>query len=378
VTHVLILDQFSELGGAQFCLLDLIPALRDSGWEVHVAAPDGGPLAVECRARGATFDPIHCGPYSRGGKSPADLFRFAADFHRLRSETLRLSDRYKVRLLYVNGPRLLPAASSAARGLLPMVFHCHSHLHQRYAAWLAGRALRRENATVIASCRFVTLPLSRYVELRRWYVVYNGVPEPAHLHGGFAPNGAWRVGAIGRISPEKGQAEFLEAARLLLKVRPDCRFVVCGAALGSDPATARYAARVRQLAAGLPVEFTGWQQDVSAVLAKLDVLVAPSLPGEGTTRVILEAYAAGVPVVATASGGIPEVLNDGETGFLAERFTPYALANRIHVLLSASPGRLREFSENARAAWRQKYTLDRYRRQIVEILDGVIDAWQRR
>jgi glycosyltransferase involved in cell wall biosynthesis len=361
VKHVLFLDQFSELGGAQLCLLDLLPALR--GWEAHVAAPGDGPLAAECRARGATFDAIHCGPYSRGRKSAADVFRFAVDLPRLCSEIRRLTERYNARLLYVNGPRLLPAASWAVNGHMPILFHCHSYLRPRYALWLAGRSLRSSNATVVANCRFVARPLNGHIDLSRLYVVYNGVPDSPYPREAFVPGGIWRIGVIGRIAPEKGQAEFLEAARLLVKFHPDCRFIICGAA------ATNYLARVRQLAAGLPVEFIGWRQDVYAVLKELDVLVVPSAPGEATTRVILEAYAAGVPVVATASGGIPEVLDNGETGLLVERFTPYALANRIHALMSTPPARLREFSENARAAWRERYSLERYRQRMVEIID---------
>jgi glycosyltransferase involved in cell wall biosynthesis len=367
--HVLFLDQFSELGGAQHCLLDLIPAVRARGWEAHVAGPPGGPLEEECRSRGATFDAIRCGPYLRGRKSPADVLRFAVGLPGLRKDLVRLAERHQAGLIYVNGPRLLPAVSRAARSGVPVLFHCHSLLRQRYAAWLAGRSLRSSNATVVASCRFVAQPLNRFVGLSRLYVVYNGVRESPYRREEIAEGGEWRIGVIGRIAPEKGQAEFLEAARLLLKFRQDCRFVICGDALSSDRTTAKYARKVRELSAGLPVEFTGWREDVYAVLRELDLLVVPSAPGEATTRVILEAYAAGVPVVATASGGIPEVLNNGETGYLVERFAPYAIANRMHAFLTTPRGERQEFSENARAAWRKRYSLERWRRRMVEIME---------
>jgi len=367
--NVLILDQFSELGGAQLCLLDLIPAFCGRGWQVHVAAPGDGPLAQECRERGASFDSLPGGSYSRGRKSAGDVIRFALNLPRLRHAIRNLVGRYHPRLLYVNGPRLLPAVSGTD---IPVcVFHCHSLLRQRYAVWLAGRSLRASAATVIANCHFVARPLNRWLGLSRLYVVYNGVPESPHTHRAFVEDGTWRIGVIGRISPEKGQALFLEAARLLAKFGPPCRFVICGDALSRDRATAAYAARVRELAAGLPVEFTGWRDDVYTVLAGLDLLVVPSLPGEATTRVILEAYAAGVPVVATASGGIAEVVTDGQTGALAPRFTPYSLANRIHALMTGPPDQLAELSSNAKKAWRERFTLEIYQRHIVEIVEDL-------
>src|SRR5206468_10417372 len=127
------------------------------------------------------------------------------------------------------------------------------------------------------------------------------------------------------------QLEFVQAARML---PPDCRFIVCGAPLFSNPAAARYFELVREAAAGLPVEFMGWRDDIGAVLSELDLLVAPSAPVEATTRVILEAYAAGVPVVASASGGIPEIVRDGQTGFLTPPGDPAKLAARIRAALA--------------------------------------------
>ena len=65
------------------------------------------------------------------------------------------------------------------------------------------------------------------------------------------------------------------------------------------------------------------------MFAKLDLLVVPSTPADSTPRVIIEAFSAGVPVVAFAAGGIPEIVRDGQTGFLASDFTAEALAARI-------------------------------------------------
>src|SRR5437879_2331964 len=124
----------------------------------------------------------------------------------------------------------------------------------------------------------------------------------------------------------------------------NCRFIICGAPLFSDAAAARYFERVREAAAGLPFEFSGWCDDVGAALSQLDLLVVPSAPGEATTRVILESYAAGVPVVASSSGGIPEIVSDGETGFLVPPGNPTRLAAKIREAL-ADPAALRGIAE---------------------------------
>jgi glycosyltransferase involved in cell wall biosynthesis len=369
--RILFVDQFSEPGGGQGALLDLLPAVGERGWAAHVALPSGGPLADRVRALGATVDTIHCGSYCSGRKSAADSLRFAWNLPRLTREIARLVRTYQADLVYVNGPRVLPAAALTARKRMPLVFHCHGRIFQPAAARLAGQALRLANGTLVTHCRFAAEPLVRYVDPKRYEVVYYGVAECPPVRPA-RPPGAWRIGLIGRISPEKGQAEFLQAARLLVQDVPTCTFVICGAPLFSDAAALRYNQRIRELAAGLPAEFLGWRDDVYSVLSSLDLLVVPSVNEPGSTRVILEAYAAGVPVVAFPSGGIPEILEDGRTGFLVRPATPEALARSCLDLLLGPASRLKEAAEAGRSAWRERFTLARYQRTMLEVIERAL------
>jgi len=364
--NILCLDQFGELGGAQRCLLDLIPAMSGRGWSVHLAVPHG-PLEERAAAFDATVDPIECGPYSSGRKTLADMARFVAEAPRLAREIRGLVERYNADLIYVNGPRLLPAVALAARKGPRVFFHAHSRLRGP-SRRLAGRSLATMRAAMVASCHFVAQPLLRYSGNRGVRVVYNGVRQIPL--GDRVWNGEeFRIGTIGRIAPEKGQAEFLRAARILHGVAPQCRFLICGAPLFSNPAAMRYCAELEELAEGLPVEFAGWTEDVDGVLATLDLLVVPSAPFDATPRVILEAFAAGVPVLVFDSGGIPEIVEYGVTGFVVENRTPRALAFGIRNLLR-EPHRLREAAEQARAKARTTFTLERYRTQIIEAIEA--------
>ena len=367
--NILCLDQFGELGGAQRCLLEAIPAMIDRGWKVHVAAPGGGQLAKRANALGATADSLRCGPYSSGKKTLPDMARFAVELPRLAFEIRGLVRRYSADLIYVNGPRLLPAAAlSAARKGPRVLFHSHSLL-DGCALRLAGRSLAMARAAVVASCNFVASPLLPYCGGRGARVVYNGVRRIAPR--GPASNGIkFRIGVIGRISPEKGQADFLRAARILHDVAPECRFLVCGAPLFSDAAALRYGAELEALSKDLPVEFVGWADDVESVFATLDLLVVPSTAIDATPRVILEAFAAGVPVVAFASGGIPEIVEHEVTGFLVEERSPEALAFAIWDLLR-QPERMREMTGKAREKARGEFSLERYRARMIEAIDAV-------
>lgn len=363
---ILCLDQFGELGGAQRCLLDLLPAMTERGWSVHVAAPGNGELAARAAALGASVDSIRCGPYASGTKTPMDMARFAIQTPRLAGEIQVLARRYGADVIYVNGPRLLPAVALAARGGAHVLFHSHSLL-EGPARRLAGQALRVSRAAMVASSRFVAMPLLPYSGERGIRVVYNGARRMA-LPARPAPPGEFRIGVIGRIAPEKGQADFLRAARILRSAAPQCRYLICGAPLFSDQAAMRYGAALESLGEGLPVEFAGWHEEVEDVFARLDLLVVPSTAVDATPRVILEAFAAGVPVVAFAAGGIPEIVEQGVTGFLVEERSPKALALAILDALE-SPGRRAETAARARAKVLTEFSLERYRAQMVEAIE---------
>jgi glycosyltransferase involved in cell wall biosynthesis len=111
----------------------------------------------------------------------------------------------------------------------------------------------------------------------------------------------------------------------------------------------------------------GWRDDVSSVLADLGILVVPSSSRTATPRIILEAFAARVPVVAFVSGGIPEIVINNRTGFLVEPPTAEALAARLDALLHV-PGELRAVADRAYETWKEKYTLERYRREVLAVI----------
>jgi glycosyltransferase involved in cell wall biosynthesis len=238
---------------------------------------------------------------------------------------------------------------------------------QPSAAQLARWALQSANASVIAACRFVLKPLAKVVDAGHARVIYNGIAPVGCVRRRRNDSEPWRVGVIGRIAPEKGQLEFVHAARLILAQRR-CEFVVCGDVIFSS---AQYSRRMRAEAEGLPIEFTGWREDIGAVLAELDVVVVPSSPVEATTRVILEAFSAGVPVVAFRSGGIPEIVEDGVTGMLSAP-TAQDLAATLLGLFSAESAGLDRIATEAQAAFQARFSLERYRSEVLDAVGSVL------
>jgi len=368
---ILFLDQFSELGGAQRALIDTVDAVSERGWKSHAAIPSAGPLVEQLRSRGLDVTSIPCGPYRSQRKSAADFVRLAFDLREQTRVIRNLAAHPGFDLIYVNGPRLLPAAALACGRGTPVLFHAHSHVSQTIAAKFTGWSLARANATIIACSNSVLEPLRRYAN-NRSYVIPNGAPDLGFHERQFSREKSWRIGMIARISPEKGQLEFLQAAALLTLEFSTARFLICGAPLFAET---NYYQRVRKLAEGLPVEFLGWRENVAPVFAGLDLLVAPSTE-EGMGRVLAEAFSAGVPVVAFPTGGIPELVIDQETGFLTRDLSAKSLAARIREIIVMDPQALRTVAANARKKWELCYTVAGYQQRITAVMEKLVAASQ--
>ncbi len=136
--------------------------------------------------------------------------------------------------------------------------------------------------------------------------------------------GAPLVGIIGRLVPIKNHDLFLEAAQRVARVLPQARFLI----IGDGERRTELEALTARLGLGGVVHFTGWRTDLPALYADLDVVVISSR-NEGTPVSLIEAMAAGVPVVSTAVGGVPDLLQEGRLGRLVPPEDADALAGAI-------------------------------------------------
>jgi glycosyltransferase involved in cell wall biosynthesis len=132
------------------------------------------------------------------------------------------------------------------------------------------------------------------------------------------------VGAAGRLSPEKGFDVLVEAAERVLRTERDVGFIL----FGDGPCRSELANQINELGLAGSFVLAGFRPDLDKFLPFLDLTVLPSHT-EGMPNVVLESFAAGVPVVATAVGGTPEVVEDGASGFLVPPGDGEALAERV-------------------------------------------------
>ena len=179
------------------------------------------------------------------------------------------------------------------------------------------------------------------------------------------PGGAPLLGVVARLEPEKGHRYLIEAMPAILRGAPETWLVIVGE--GSLDA------ELRALAAALPgpaperIVFTGRREDVAAITGDVDIAVLPSLR-EAQGISILEAMARRKPVVASAVGGIPEVLTNGIDGLLVPPADPAALADAC-IRLACSPELRTRMGEAGRATVEARFSLDAMVRQIEEVYD---------
>jgi glycosyltransferase involved in cell wall biosynthesis len=193
-------------------------------------------------------------------------------------------------------------------------------------------------------------------------------PDPAYralLQGLFPVPPRIVVGGAGRFSPEKGYGQLVEAAALVTRSDPGIGFVL----FGDGPLRHDIVRQIAALGLERRCVLAGFRTDLDRFLPHLSMLAQSSFT-EGLPVVVLEALAAGVPVVATAVGGTPEVIASGETGYLVPPGQPEALAQRILDLARDDAGR-QAMGERARKHVRENFTLEaqslRYQRLFEDL-----------
>ena len=170
------------------------------------------------------------------------------------------------------------------------------------------------------------------------------------------------VGMVGRLVPIKDGDTMLGA---MAKLR-DAHLVV----VGDGDERARMERRAADLGVAGRVHFVGWWKDLPGAISDLDV-VALSSRNEGTPSSLIEALAAGRPVVATRVGGVGSVVDDGVTGYLVPPGDSAALAGRLEQLLG-DPDRRQAFGASGRARSRSRFSIDRLISELHELYEEVL------
>jgi glycosyltransferase involved in cell wall biosynthesis len=244
--------------------------------------------------------------------------------------------------LHAHTPRSLMVARVAAMMTgRPLVYHVHSPSSRDSTRslqnWLNNTSERFSLAGV---SRLIAVSNSLAIHMQNEgcrvediTVVPNGVPVVDALPDRHAPDGDWTIGIVALFRPRKGLEVLLAALSELRNAGRPLRLRAIG-----EFESKTYRDQIHRLALELGVQdaidWVGFTEDVNSELEQLDLFVLPSLFGEGLPMVVLEAMAAGVPVVATCVEGVPEAIRDRIDGLLAEPNDIASLRNALDTLIT--------------------------------------------
>lgn len=367
VLHVIYPQPADSVGGADLHLLDLVEQQVGSGMRVTVLALGNDTYRQRLAARGARLAEVPA--FWRPSFFPA-LARW------LRDEAVDVihGHGYSADVATVAAAGVVRHRGRASAGAGPaVVLTVHGFIRStrsaRVRTAIDERCLRFADA-IIATSRSETSRLTRMLSRKVVHYVPNGIRATA---GTALPERAEpprHLAFVGRLAPEKRPDLFLLVAAELAMDYPDLSVFV----IGAGPLATALCSSARRLGIADRCTFTGLVDDVEWRLGAVDVLVSLS-DSEGTPRAVLEAMAQGVTVVATAVGGVPDLITDGRTGVLvpAGPATVAAAVTAIRSLL-ADPHRLRAIGRAASQAVRSGFLVEGMAEQTRAIYDAVLPA----
>lgn len=200
---------------------------------------------------------------------------------------------------------------------------------------------------------------------------FTGKSDPLHIRKSMnIPELGPVVGTIARLAPQKGISFFLKAASLLKEYQVN--FVI----IGDGPLEESLKQEAVDLGLQGRVTFTGRREDISDILSTLDIFVLPSVT-EGLPLTILEAMAAGKPIVATRVGGIPEVIVDGKTGIIVPPKDPEAMAVALASLLGGRE-KMAKIGLAGQKLVKDKFTIDTMVERTMNLYSQLLDNHNQR
>ena len=370
--RILYVHGIEAIGGAERDLLAMLKSLDRGKWEPQAVCPGTGPFHEMLHTIDVPTHALSLPPW----RKYLALFERRSAVRRL----VALVDQLDPAMIHVNDiwwvPHTVQAVASRGSDSVPIVAHVRQEIEpakvRRYgldrvdaviaisrqveASLIAGGVSRSNVQTVYSGIDLSQKPLTDDSHAIRRMI---GVSEEAVL-----------VGTVANLFPRKGYEVMLRALPAVVRAVPSVQYVI----IGSDDRD--YAGRLKRLAQELKiadrVHIVGFQDPVQPFLAALDLYVHPALM-EGFGIAVVEAMAMGKAVVATTTGGLPEVVSQGETGLLVPPGDAESLAAAVVALLEDNVRR-EQMGRSGKMRAQERFSLDASVRRMEQVYGEVLGA----
>ena len=375
---ILVVQHSAALDGSAHSGLLLANGLREAGWAPHVAFGFEGPIIERYAAAGHE---THVVPHENWLRRDRP-HQFAKDVWlewRKASAFGALIEEVRPDVVYLNTVVSLAGAVAARRHGVPCVWHLREMFadvggEMRAPSWavpLVRQVIRARADQLVANSAATARNLLGAshdgVEVipnavRAAFFEEERVQEEARAAFNLSCDPPI-VGVPGTLRPMKGHPFFFDAVAPVLRERAALRVAVTGD--GDGEFVAHLERRVDELGIADRVHFLGWVEDMPAFYRACDLVCIPS-HAEPFGRTAIEAFAAGTPVVATAVGGLQEIVTHGETGRLVPYGDEEALAAAVRQLLDR-PALRQQVTENARQVAEERYHERIYKSRTADV-----------
>jgi len=387
---ILFLEQQSWLSGAQRVLESVLDATARE-YDAIVAFPGEGEFSRKLADRKIQTFTYPLGFYQTGRKSRAEMLEFAERSLLCALKLVTVIRRQNVGLVYINGPRCMLAGVLAARITgRPALLHLHLTLVRQPEILLVANLARYVSAIVSCSQAAAASLLTANRSLAgKTHILYNPLvgcgcvssdAPVSQLPGG--DSSAVTLGVVGRITKPKGQMVLLNAlARLSAQNKARVRVVFVGAPSPENGDDLAYDQRLKecvtQFGLEATIEWAGYQTAVDPFYRAMDLLIQPSLSdsGESMPLSVLEALLHGVPVIASWTGGVPEIIHHGSNGLLVPPGDEVALARALEHFLQDTSLRAR-LCTGARSSIDDRFSLESFKSRIRGLIWKLCTAQQ--
>ena len=374
--HILFLQSSSEGYGSGKIILQVLRFYQNQGLSPVVVLTNEGPIQADLKGLNIPTYVQNLGILRRKYVNPGGIFNRIHKNLKAYYFLNLLHQKYSFELVYSNTLAVVVGSIWAKRNQLPHIWHIHEILPgPTPLVKLLAKMLDSTTPRPIAVSQAVGNQWQAELNNAKVEVIPNGIPYDDFLIGignlkselGLDPDSIL-IGMIGRINPGKGQLFFLKMAENLVQKYPKAHFVLVGDPFpGYESILKEIQEEIRNKQLGAKVSYLGFRKDIPEVMASLDIFVLPSVLPDSFPTVILEAMAAGKPVVATSSGGASEMILDGETGFLIPINDTDAGTRAISRLIEDPTLRI-TLGQSGRKRVLETFSLESFKQKIIDHL----------